>query len=228
MNGNCAILYFAYRPEKEAIRKPLLPHASVKTNTRIYKELQNQLFKQVAVLGLPIIHHHDRQQEGNGFAERLCNAIESSFAQGFDRLIILGNDTPGLHKNIYQNTLDLIESGKSVLASTQKGGAAIIAITQAQYSREHWLSIDWQSSATFSELSKRLSQSEIIAESIIELHKRSDIQSYILSNPIADSLFYFLWNLVSEKPDLASKCRSFWTIEKFNINGLRAPPLSIS
>ncbi|NNK79992.1 MAG: hypothetical protein HKO93_00715, partial [Flavobacteriales bacterium] len=71
MGKGTAILYFAYRPRVEAVRKPIFTDHGIKVNIQFYKDLQEELFGQLTPLGLPLIHIDDQTQRGDGFAIRI-------------------------------------------------------------------------------------------------------------------------------------------------------------
>lgn len=185
-SGRTAILYFAYRPEVEAQRKPLFPSHGHQFNAQIYHELQDELFERVTPLGLPLIHIDERQQQGEGFAERISHAVEQVWEQGYERVIILGNDCPELRADDYQHCIELLDQGSSCLVRTQHGGAGLIALHRHQYHGQHWRELEWQSQRTFDELFDCLADCRVLDRTLIELNGLSDAHEYIELHRVSD------------------------------------------
>ncbi len=177
--GRTAILYFAFRPETEAQRKPIFSNHGHKVNVQFYHNLQDELFDRLTPLGLPVIHIADDEQRGESFGERIANAVEDVWTKGYEKVIILGNDCPELEIDSYQRSIDLLEKGNSCLIPTQHGGAGLIALHKAQYHGEHWRALDWQSSATFDELFDCLADCKVLDITLTELNSLADAYVYL-------------------------------------------------
>lgn len=190
--GRTAILYFAYRPNVEALRKPIFSDHGLKVNVRFYKELQDELFGQLTPLGLPLIHIDDTAQRGSSFAERISNAVEDVWEQGYDNVLILGNDVPHLDTAVYQRSLELLDQGHACLLKTQLGGAGLIALNKKVYDREHWLDLSWQSKDTFNELFDCLPNCKVLDIEAIELNSLTDAYSYLETHKGKDSIAFLI------------------------------------
>ncbi len=177
--GRTAILYFAYRPETEAVRKPIFSDHGRRVNVQFYHDLQDELFDRLTPLGLPVIHMDDDKQRGDGFADRITNAVEDIWAKGYERVIILGNDCPELDINSYQRCIDLLDTGKACLIPTQHGGAGLIALHKSQYTESHWRELEWQSESTFDELFDCLSDCKVLDMTLTELNSLGDAYLYL-------------------------------------------------
>jgi len=177
--GRTAILYFAFRPEMEAVRKPIFSNHGRKVNVQFYHDLQDELFDRLTPLGLPVIHIADNEQRGNGFAERITNAVEDVWAKGYERVIVLGNDCPELDIDSYQRCIEWLDKGNSCLIPTQHGGAGLIALHKSQYNASHWIDLEWQSAATFDELFDCLSSCKVLDRTLTELNTLADAYMYL-------------------------------------------------
>lgn len=99
------------------------------------------------------MHVCDEQlQTGNSFAEKLSNAIASTFATGYSKLIVIGNDCPGLTKFIIEKAAADLESQGLVLGPTSKGGVYLIGLTAALFDKTAFEKIAWQTPSVFCEL----------------------------------------------------------------------------
>jgi hypothetical protein len=188
-----AILYFAYRPEKEAIRKPLMPEFGHDVNVKLYRLMQSQVSDVMAPTGLPVFHIDDTEQVGESFGERLCNAAETIFKKGFDQLIILGNDAYGLKTDHVMKALENVKAGKTCLMPSNQGGALVIGMSKKHYRRALWLELPWCTPKLFHELFDCLPQCGILGEAMLELNTATDIhEMLVMKGELTELAFYVL------------------------------------
>ena len=85
-----ALLIFALSPEEE------LQHKCLTQDKRLYNLLNQHTLKLAKSLGVPYFHYTEKEQVGDTFGERYTHAIKKIFSKGFNGVITIGNDTPGL------------------------------------------------------------------------------------------------------------------------------------
>ncbi|NND95373.1 MAG: DUF2064 domain-containing protein [Flavobacteriales bacterium] len=226
MGKGTAILYFAYRPRVEAVRKPIFTDHGIKVNIQFYKDLQEELFGQLTPLGLPLIHIDDQTQRGDGFAIRICNALDDIWSRGYDRVVILGNDVPQLDTELYQRSIDLVESGHSCLLRTQLGGAGIIALNRSAYNKQHWLEIQWQTQETFNELFDCLPDCKVIDIEAIEINTLTDAYTYLELRKGKDSIAFLIDGILNPLRNFVSLQSSFKEKSPQRGHKLRGPPFT--
>lgn len=225
--GRTAILYFAFRPETEAQRKPIFVNHGHKVNVQFYHELQEELFDRLTPLGLPIIHIADNEQRGEGFGERISNAIEDVWTKGYERVIVLGNDCPELGIESYQRSIDILEKGNACLIPTQHGGTGLIALHKSQYNGEHWRSLEWQTSKTFEELFDCLSDCKVLDLTLTELNNLADAYVYLeLKRSTDDSIAFIIDGLLNPFRQFLSSDHSLSEQSSQPAQKLRGPPFS--
>lgn len=190
--GRLAILYFAFRPEKEAIRKPLLPEFGHKVNSHIYQLLQKRVSDIMAPTGLPIIREDDTQQRGASFGERLCNAIEKAHAKGFDQLIVLGNDAYGMRAHHIDQAIDTVKKGETCMIASELGGALLIGFSKAHYRRAQWLDLPWCTDQLFNELFDCLPACSLVTPAMPELNSKTDVHEVLIQKGELTELAVFL------------------------------------
>ncbi len=101
---------------------------------------------------LPVHVCDETLQTGNSFGEKLANAIAQTFAKGYSKLIIIGNDCPGLTELTIEKAASELEHHDLVLGPTSKGGVYLIGITAAAFKKHKFKKISWQTASVFSEL----------------------------------------------------------------------------
>lgn len=179
-HGETAILLFALKPATEARRKALLKGKGYKHNLELQRKLYRNIQHSLLQSPYPVLHCDDSKQVGTGFAERFCNAIEEVFQQGFENVIILGSDTPGLQSCHILESGVRLESGTATLSPTHSGGACLIAITRSHYQRSRFLAIRWQSRNTLQDLQDLLNAE--IRESFLDLNTSNDALRFAISS----------------------------------------------
>ncbi|MDC7994244.1 TIGR04282 family arsenosugar biosynthesis glycosyltransferase [Altibacter sp. HG106] len=84
---------------------------------------------------------------GTTFGERYLNAIETVFAQGYDRIITIGNDTPQLTAAHLKQADKQLEKDSVVFGPSADGGYYLLGLHRSQYCRSQLASMPWQTSS---------------------------------------------------------------------------------
>lgn len=149
--------------------------------------------------GLTVLTSYSHQQVGNSFGERLANAMEDVFAQGFDRVIVIGNDCPSLTSALLRQANGKLASEDIVLGPAHDGGVYLIGMNRSAWNRNAFLSLPWQSAD--------LNQAwEAYPGSICELVLFHDVDHYedllrfIRFAPFSHQLRVLLMDLLGLKP----------------------------
>lgn len=133
--ARAAIVLFTRTPEEEARRKPLL---DPRRDRRLFAALiadwrrRTRHLPHVDLLVCsprPIAESRHLPRRGHGFAS-LQRAANDAFARGYGRVLLVGNDAPGLPAIHLDRTLDaLAASGpRAVLTPDRRGGFALLGL----------------------------------------------------------------------------------------------------
>lgn len=156
--SHTAILFFSHRPEREWQNKQFVRRDYAK-NRRIAESFYQHTLQAARESGLPVLEVTDAQQRGRSFGERLANAFADAFAQGYDRVIAVGNDCPRLHEVDWSAVVEHLGKGTPVLGPTpEQEGAYLIGISRAQFDKQAFAALPWTSSALFAALENHLSE----------------------------------------------------------------------
>ncbi|MCI5057708.1 MAG: DUF2064 domain-containing protein [Flavobacteriales bacterium] len=139
-----AILFFSLCSQDQAAQKQLLSDwkRNVDTASILIRNTENTIKR----TGLPIFHSHKANQNGRDFGEKLSNAIQEVFEFGFQKVIVIGNDTPKLNTRHIHKTKDLLEQHRFVLGPTHSGGLYIIGIRKDAFKAKPFISLPWGNS----------------------------------------------------------------------------------
>lgn len=140
-NDQTAILFFSRTPQEEARHKQLVSRSKTAGITDV---LRRQSLQAAESSGLPIFYSTAKCQQGACFGERLANAIESSFAKGYQRLLVIGNDTPDLDAKRLREAQRLLTDDQLVLGPSLDGGVYLIGLTLESYQRNAFIQLAWE------------------------------------------------------------------------------------
>ena len=171
-NQQTAILVFSRSAIAESKHKRLA-HTQSQT-----QDLAAQMIKHtkstVSATDLPFFIISEEQQRGQSFGEKMANAFQDVFAQGFNNVIAVGNDCVSLSALDIIYAADVLQKSKAVIGPTLDGGAYLIGLTQKSYDFEDFKNIAWQTSDTFDQLFSYFEKNLIVATT---LDYKTDIDS---------------------------------------------------
>ena len=179
-SSTTAVLFFSHRPEREWSNKQFVPRDRAKSR-RVAGTLYRHTRSAVAESGFPWIAATDDRQRGTGFGERLTNALTEAFAEGYERVIIVGSDCPRLHEVDWQHVDDRLAAGHPVLGPTpSRDGTYLIGLTREQFDADAFAALPWQTPHLFGALAAHLA--DRAEASPVLLQPRADV------NGLADLL----------------------------------------
>ncbi|MEL6253151.1 MAG: DUF2064 domain-containing protein [Bacteroidota bacterium] len=221
------ILFFSRNPFQESRHKQV--HKDREKNFKALHLMYDGVKKAIAGSEIPAIELGHQLQSGNSFAERMCEGLKSLFAQGFDQLIVIGNDCPHLEAEDLLLAKKELLSGKSVIGYEKDGGAYLFALSKENFDEQAFLQLPWQSENLGQALFDYLSSDR----EIIELEEKEDIDNVedllwlVLSLRISQILL-----LLRKLFNTAFKREKELPIHYSRLPGpeqsLRAPPFSLS
>ncbi|MDH5609952.1 MAG: DUF2064 domain-containing protein, partial [Cyclobacteriaceae bacterium] len=127
--SDTAILFFSREMEQEARVKEL----ATRHNRHVCQTLIRSSLQTAHASHLPVITCY--QQSGNSFGERFVNALEQAFAQGYQYVIAIGNDSPLLTSQTLRTTASLLRENDLVLGPSTDGGVYLIGIARHTFQR---------------------------------------------------------------------------------------------
>jgi hypothetical protein len=150
--NHSAIIYFKRSSGKEARSKRW--HHKFQVQEQISSQLILCTQKVLEKSGIPVILIDEHKQTGETFGERISNAFEDVFKLGYEKLILVGNDTIGLTANELLKADKLLSSQSGVIGETKDGGSYLIGFQREYFSRiqSQFEGITWQTKTVCDEL----------------------------------------------------------------------------
>lgn len=169
------ILYFTRRPEIEARVKRLVQNP--RQNSKVIKHLYEWVKSSIHESGIPFVELNDSHQCGTAFGEKLANGIQDLIDEGVENIIIIGNDSPDLAASDLTKTLDHLLGGSQVMGHSLSGGSWIIGIRAADFDKEKFENLPWQTTALGAGL-KSLMESQGNVSFLKSRHDVNDAASF--------------------------------------------------
>lgn len=94
-------------------------------------------------------------QQGADLGERMHHALCCTAADGFERIILIGSDIPGIDEQIIKSGFAALEAGPAVLGPASDGGYYLVGFTSGSIFPQVFAGIDWGSSNVFEQTMKR-------------------------------------------------------------------------
>lgn len=151
-SNDTIILLFSRFAEEEAKEKKYASILGKKRGTALASELIRHTLKEARDTALPVMPFFSDQQKGNTFAERLTDAIERTFALGYNNIIISGTDSPSVNSKQLEKVAEKLQATQLVLAPSNDGGVYLIGINIDAYSKRSILNIPWLTNSVFESL----------------------------------------------------------------------------
>jgi len=82
-------------------------------------------------------------QEGGDLGERMSNAFRQAFCRGYQRVILIGSDSPDLSAAILDEALDSLDDNDAVIGPSRDGGYYLIGFRDDSFKPEVFEGIEW-------------------------------------------------------------------------------------
>lgn len=141
-------MFFTQKPQEEIARKRFFFRQKAK-ELKVASHLIRYVYGQAAQTGLPVFSSYGNRQQGESFAARLANEAEKVYAQGYEQLLIIGNDCPAITTEALLQAARSCEAGNLVLGPAEDGGVYLIALPKSGFDKARFLQLPWESDQLF-------------------------------------------------------------------------------
>ncbi|CAM3659596.1 DUF2064 domain-containing protein [Pontibacter korlensis] len=247
----CIILYlqehFTAIPVKYRSLKPARAHTAILLFTRTSAEeacvksfcrglnkskaIASALISRTKMLveqtGLPLVIIGSDKQQGNTFGERLQDAITQVWKRGYDSVICLGNDTPGLTPATLRAAADALQQHSFVFGKATDGGVYLMGMHRHTLPQLNLKAISWNTSLVFEELQQQTlsASTTILAPVLADADNAEDILSLSADYALGPLVIWLRTLLCFTKAPFIPSV-SFSPLAIPAATGLRGPPVS--
>jgi glycosyltransferase A (GT-A) superfamily protein (DUF2064 family) len=227
-NDKIALIYFSRSTAVEAEEKSWAAHSTKSQRLSIAHFLNRKTLATLRDTDLDILSFNEHNQIGESFGEKIANAFESAFNQGYTAAISVGNDCLDLNTLDFPKISEGLINGQCYLGPTFRKGAYLIALTKSAFNKDAFSGLNWQTAQLKSDLlhyfsSRKLDLEEL--ETLRDINSISDFSLLLESINISAKLRTKLSNFISfliKASNFTFTLKSFKKREVFM--GLRAPP----
>ncbi|GAB2595123.1 DUF2064 domain-containing protein [Spirosoma areae] len=136
---NTAVLLFALPDSIEASRKRVS-----RKSVALWRAMRALTKAKVQASGLPLLVSHGLINHQGTFGQQLSTALSVAFAQGYERIICIGNDCPDLSVTDLRRAARALSDNKSPIGADKRGGVYIIGFNRAQFDGQALAQLPWQ------------------------------------------------------------------------------------
>jgi rSAM/selenodomain-associated transferase 1 len=130
-------------------------------------------------------------QQGNDLGERMFKAFNTIFDAGYNNIILVGTDAPGITADLMKDALMHLNSYRCVLGPSDDGGYYMIGLNSKL--NNLFDGIEWSTNIVFKKTIERLekeNKSYFVMEKLIDIDTQEDLKKWkkkkisTVSNPV--------------------------------------------
>lgn len=157
--SHIALVLFARSAQEEACHKNLVPGLGARRQQQVFEAFNHHTLALLAATGLPYFLVSSDQQQGHTFGERLHQALARTFHQGFEQVIVIGNDCPQLNVQDLHYAAAMLQQHDSVLGPCSNGGVYLLGLSKTLFRQAGSFSqVAWQTPLVEQQLKSLLQQ----------------------------------------------------------------------
>ena len=226
MTEKTALLFFTRTSASEAAHKTFVHSKSTASNFLIASLFIKNARTVATSSRLPVFEINEKQQLGEGFGERLANAIENVFAEGFENVIVIGNDCPRLTNALLTSAADALKTQKVVLGPDQHGGVYLIGINKTFFNKDTFECSSWQTNHLFEDLVINFGNTETCVLPILkDVNQFNDLLQLTNVLPKNSRIKAIVVSIIASSVKNYTYLADPYHNLLFHQSGLRAPPL---
>jgi hypothetical protein len=121
-------------------------------------------------------------QKGNDLGEKMKNAFEVAFDEGFAKVVIIGSDIPDLPEEFLRQAFDRLDSFDAVIGPSSDGGYYLIGFSSDSFLTEAFDDIAWSTPKVCDQTRSKLKSHGLTVHLLPQWHDmdtREDLQDLI-------------------------------------------------
>ena len=174
-NSKIALLVYAICPRIQAEKKAVFGSIHFQQSLALFEKLQDRTQRIAKESGLETFWVFDDAQVGKSFGERYSKAFADLFQQGFEQVISIGNDIPGLEVAHILEAKAQLQNSQTILGPAEDGGNYLIALSRSHFEEKSFSRLPWNSNKLHSAI-KGLFQNQ--NGSVFQLEYLIDIDDF--------------------------------------------------
>lgn len=218
------ILIFAQPVSADAARKRLAYQPQ--TNRLTIQRLNERVRQTAEATSLPVLRSADLITHTGTFGEQLTAALQATFALGFERVLVVGNDCPALTTAHLTLAAERLQSESVVLGPDQRGGLYLLGLSRNAFDPALLVALPWQTGRLWGAV-RRVYANQFVSylPQSGDVNNRADLRQYRATSSTVASFIAQLLKLGTADQAAVHHCSSTRLIGVYVRTGsLRAPP----
>lgn len=169
MTDKSVVLLFVKAPVRGQVKSRLAAAVGEEAAVALYENFIFDTLEQMERTGYPIRifvypadaievvsswlgkEHVCLPQTGNDLGERMEQALEHAFSEGWGRAVLIGSDLPDLPAEIINGAFTALETSDAVIGPAADGGYYLIGFNREGLPRHVFHNIEWSTETVFRE-----------------------------------------------------------------------------
>jgi glycosyltransferase A (GT-A) superfamily protein (DUF2064 family) len=224
LSSSTAILLFAQPVAHDAASKRVAYGARVRR--QVVERLNKHTRLTAEATGLPVVQSTALITHGGSFGDQLVRACQATFALGFERVLIVGNDCPALTTAHLIEAAERLKTAPVVLGPDRRGGLYLVGLSREAFEGSSLIGLPWQTSQLAKATRLLYAQQPVVVLSpLTDINGRADLQHYADSTTTVALFIRALLALGVGGPSLVSYLQPVLPVGIcLGTRSLRAPP----
>ena len=219
-----AILLFAFSNKAQSAIKPL--SGFKKNNQLLWQEIIDHKTKTIQKTKLPFFLSDEKNQINGTFGQKLNHAIDHVFNQGFEKIIVVGNDCLSLTKNDLTKAEKLLQKNDFVLGKDNNGGAYLIGVSKNKFDGQDFENLAWQTNNLFQEINSLFNIHQLDYLGVKnDFNNQFDFNKAIKNLSFSSFLKKILFALINKKNQLLVSENKLIELLNVSFHFNKGPPL---
>jgi len=217
-SSSTAILLFAQSNKAESALKPIAYQK--KQNDLLWAKMSQKVLQTIHKTNLPYFISDEKTQVGDSFGDKLSHAITTVFEKGFEKVIVVGNDSPGLTKDHLLKATIALQHKDWVFGPDCKGGTYLIGVSKSVFNAGEFANISWQTTHVAAQLKALSLEGSIVLSPLADLNTLNDFKNVLSGFSFHSTFKNSLLSIVSYQHPInrVLKKRYSFEIVGFNFN----------
>ena len=224
--NHTALLLFSRSAGEESLHKKLLK--GKRTNYHLAATFISRSKKIAKESKLPLFIYTEKEQTGSSFGEKIHDSVSSIFDQGFENVIIIGNDCLQLSAQHILAAAGELNFHDQVFAPTKKGGVSIIGLKKSTFSSE-FQNVRWQTELTFQDLCELAGKNKFSVGHLPlldDINDSNELIHYLKNSSAFDRFSILLLSIVSSYTHKLPRNVSLISFNFLCSSSFRGPPVA--
>jgi glycosyltransferase A (GT-A) superfamily protein (DUF2064 family) len=222
---NTAILIFSRSAKAEVIHKSFTGCRNKRLKNKLASGLIKNTVDAAISSNIPYYIIDEQKQRGVSFGEKIANAVEEVFSNGYENLIVVGNDCAQLSATVIQNASEELKCNDVVVGPDNRGGVYLIGINKRFFNKATFQTLSWQTKGLSAQLLEVYASANTLTLPL--LNDINNIQDLVSVNKLLSCWHKLKVVITSVLASTAKKTfegLDHYYSYRFSLLPLRAPP----